>query len=405
MFSSTSPSENNLVRSYFSEGMAPIVNSGYIDCSGHLSIKWASNLELPFKDGLASVCGSATGTFGYLDRSGAMAIGPFKWFRQGITFDHGFAVVQPKEETVGLIDRVGNWILGPIVKEDGWRYHGGWIERRTKSGVLLDNIVTGVSIQLDVACQPGRFMDGLSIATIAESTSKLSTFTGVRDDGTIAFSITSNSEIYNIVQGFHDGLAVFDSGSGAHFGYMNKNGVVQIPAIYRFAYSFQEGLAPVSPYEAHGVPGWGYINQLGEYQIEPRAEFVGADCFSEGMAAICAWNDGTDFPPKGDDYNGRERWGYIDRAGSWKIPPVFCMAGPFREGYANVHFKYVSRGDSLYDDDGDLNEQDCSLAFISRDGEFIWPPQLAGRNIKDFVVPDPRGTKTEVPPFMVLLPD
>ncbi len=405
MFSSSAPAESNLARPYFSEGTAPIVNSGYIDCTGHLCIEWDSNLELPFKEGLASVRGAVVGGFGYLDRSGAMAIGPFQWPQPGMTFDRGFALVQPKEGTVGLIDRTGAWILGPIAKEDGWRYRDGWIEKRTKSHVLLNNIATDVSIELDVACQPGRFTDGMSIATVAESTSRLSTFTGVREDGTIAFHITSNAEIYNIVQGFHDGLALFDSGSGAHFGFVNKTGAVQLPAIYRYAYSFQERLAPVSPYENQGTPGWGYINQLGEYQIEPRPEFVGADCFSEGLAAVCVWNNGTDFPPKGDDHEGRERWGYIDRTGSWMIPPVFSMAGPFREGYANVHFKFVSRGDRLYDDDGELNERDCSLSFISQGGSFIWPPRLAGRNIKEFVVADPRGAQTEAPPFMVLLPD
>ncbi|MDB5339125.1 MAG: hypothetical protein JWN70_4744 [Planctomycetaceae bacterium] len=398
------PCDANSYSPCFSEGLAAISEAGYINSRGELSVKWPHHLGLPFQQGLASVRGEVKCTFGYLDPTGAMAIGPCSWNHQGESFDTGFAVIQPTADTVALIDRAGEWAVGPAFRAPGWRYSGGWIEKRAQSKVLMENIVTGVSFQLDESYHLRPFSDGICIATIPESEGALSTFTAINEDGTIAFSRQSWEQFYNLIDDFHGGLALFDGGSEVCFGYINKQGEVQIPDRFRYAYAFQEGLAPVCPYDKSGTPGWGFIDASGDYVIEPRDEFKGADCFSEGMAAVCAWNMSRDDPPRGE-YDDFERWGYIDVHGAWTIPPVFSYAGPFREGFASVRFKFVNSHDDLYDSDGELNESHCSRALISQDGTFIWPPKLNGRNIKEVITADPRGPKQNVPPFLVLLRD
>lgn len=66
-------------------------------------------------------------------------------------------------------------------------------------------------------------------------------------------------------------------------------------------------------------PGkWGYVNKSGKTII--KAEFDGADPFSEGMAAI--------------KMNGK--WGYINEDGEIKIQPRFAGNLAFKEGLAAV---------------------------------------------------------------------
>lgn len=404
MFDPRHPSKINFSIPYFSEGLAAVNGLGYINGAGEVCIQYPLNLGRPFREGRTPVMAQPKGTFGYLDGSGAMAIGPCEWYCSGRSFDDGFALIRPSEASVGLIDSNGMWFVGPTSVDAGWRYCGGWIEKRTESSVVMKNLASGASFRLDGRYHIGRFSDGMCIATIPESVGQLSTFTGFSEDGQRVFSFTSDEDVYNVVGRFHEGLALFDGGTGADFGYLNKNGQIQIPGRYRYAYRFQEGLAPVSPYDTFIDYGWGFINPDGEYVIEPRNEFRGADLFSEGMAAICAWNTGTDDPPTGERHRS-ERWGYIDRRGEWTIPPVFSYAGPFREGFASVRFRYLKSLNDLYDDEGEFDESECSLGFISKNGTFIWPPKLKDRNILNLIVPSPSGPKGDVPPYLVVVPD
>ena len=64
---------------------------------------------------------------------------------------------------------------------------------------------------------------------------------------------------------------------------------------------------------------WGYINTEGDISI--RAQFYGAQDFSEGMAAV---------------QNMEGFWGYINRSGSLRIDYAYSVAEPFLDGYARV---------------------------------------------------------------------
>jgi len=61
---------------------------------------------------------------------------------------------------------------------------------------------------------------------------------------------------------------------------------------------------------------WGFIDKTGTFVIEPRYDYVYP--FSEGLSAVCV----------GDEINGW-KWGYIDTAGTLVVPMQLASATPF----------------------------------------------------------------------------
>ena len=82
-----------------------------------------------------------------------------------------------------------------------------------------------------------------------------------------------------------------------------------------FFHVFTEGLASAS------LDGkWGFIDQAGDWVIQPQFGRVGP--FFEGLARAST----------GDD-----QWGFIDQAGNWVIQPKFYWVWTFSEGLAQGH--------------------------------------------------------------------
>ena len=77
------------------------------------------------------------------------------------------------------------------------------------------------------------------------------------------------------------------------------------------AAEFSEGYAPIKDGNK-----WGFMNQKGEYPIQPQFDEVGL--FSEGLAAVKVGI----------------KWGFVDGEGKWVIPPSFDGLGYFSEGLA-----------------------------------------------------------------------
>jgi len=94
------------------------------------------------------------------------------------------------------------------------------------------------------------------------------------------------------------------------WGYIDKAGALVLPAQFRNAEDFSEGLAR----EARG-----FIDHQGSPAI--NANFTEATSFSGGLAAVQ------------QDFN---KWGYIDKHGTWVVEPSFEKAEAFREGRALV---------------------------------------------------------------------
>lgn len=108
--------------------------------------------------------------------------------------------------------------------------------------------------------------------------------------------------------------------------------VVQEYTGYEF---FICGLAPASDEDGK----YGYIDEKGEWVIEPKFDYANA-FGTNGLAAA---------------YDG-EKWGYIDTKGEWKIEPKYDYAYPFYSGVAEVE-KSV--------------DDEYQYALINEKGEFL----------------------------------
>jgi len=76
---------------------------------------------------------------------------------------------------------------------------------------------------------------------------------------------------------------------GGLFGYVDMQGKVMIPAKYRAAGQFTEGLAPVLMADEFGVYKWGYIDTTGKLVIPYRFQIQPGN-FHEGLALIAPLN-------------------------------------------------------------------------------------------------------------------
>ena len=95
--------------------------------------------------------------------------------------------------------------------------------------------------------------------------------------------------------------------------FINKIGKQAIPYMFYDASQFKEGLAA-----ALIADQWGYVDKEGNVQI--GAEFDLAGDFSEGLAAVKI----------------KDKWGYIDHTGKFAIEPRFAAAEEFKNGFAAV---------------------------------------------------------------------
>ena len=151
------------------------------------------------------------------------------------------------------------------------------------------------------------------------------------------------------------------SSDGLRYGYIDKHGELAIPAIYKSAYNFNEGIANVSIGEI-GVTDvddvYIYINTYGEQVFEK--EFFYASAFSEGYAVVL--KSGFLVPmPIG--WGPKQEWAYINKDGEFATEQTFDDASSFQDGVAavctdgkwsllNHDFQYIT--EKTYDDYQDL---------------------------------------------------
>jgi len=88
---------------------------------------------------------------------------------------------------------------------------------------------------------------------------------------------------------------------------------------------------------------WGFINQSGEWVIQPQ--FDNVESFAEGFAGAKTGKD----------------WGYIDQTGTWVIRPEYKRAEDFAEGLARVIMRL---------------EDDNKWVFIGKDGKQVFLQQF-----------------------------
>src|SRR5437764_3267324 len=137
------------------------------------------------------------------------------------------------------------------------------------------------------------------------------------DDGAWGYIDATGRE--KIPFSFHK-AGIFSNGLAAvqvdgRFGYVEKSGKLLIPAQFKEARSFSEGLAAVL------TDSWSYIGTDGKPAVPGNYQQAGE--FSGGLA-----------PVKSKEGN---RFGYINRSGTYVILPQFENAESFHHGLALVY--------------------------------------------------------------------
>lgn len=396
MFLARPPSSKPIECLSFRGGLAPISGQGFINRSGEMCLtNQGVQSNWPFSEGLAKVYVDGTKDVGFIDQTGNQVLGPYSWYGSDAFFDAGLIRVFPDKSTIGVFDRHGKWAVSPIPMTKFVPYHSGWFIYQSSDKWRFRNLLTSVTFDWDAKDELIPFSEGLCVAA---RPGDFPIYTAITEKGEIAFQIEANVDLFELEGVFHDGLIQYRDLSGQRRGYLDRFGNVQIPGQFRCAYPFRDGLAPVCPLDS---VGWGYIDKSGQWAIQPREEFLHADCFSEQFAAVCTFRGNPDVGDEGT-FDLRDNWGYIDLQGNWILPPVFCRAGPFREGLANVAFRYFQDKAEIYDeDDFSYSSHEC---FITPQGKFIWPPELAGRNIQEFIDAAPAWSKDK-PQYHVVLPE
>jgi hypothetical protein len=134
---------------------------------------------------------------------------------------------------------------------------------------------------------------------------------------------------------FSDGLALVQRPGEREWNYIDPNGKVVLTVSHRYAHDFSEGLAVVVGERMRN----GYINKSGKMVIEPR--FSMAKPFHDGLAAV----------------EVDRKWGFIDKSGAVAIPFQFDEASSFSDGRAAVRLGNT-------------------CGYIDQSGGFVIPPQF-----------------------------
>jgi len=261
---------------------------GYIDTSGKVVVPVTFAGARLFSEGLAAVL--VDGKWGYIDRDGKMVIPPR--FAEADPFRGGRAVVRTSADygkNAGLIDRSGKFVVEPkyeqisSVSESFWSIGG------------IDPAYHGDSEEPPLLV---RLVD--------------------------AEGRPISKRIYNSIGAVVDGLMSVCLNSRC--GFMDTSGKIVIAMKYKSVEDFQEGLAAVTSDGDH----YGFIDRTGKLVLSeryeslgPHKEHFGPGPFVNGLA------------PAGC----KGHWGFIDKNGSWAIPPIYALAQSFDNGFAPVEIK------------------------------------------------------------------
>jgi len=214
------------------------------------------------KNGGSDLIAYSDGTdWGFINRKGEIVINP--QFKNAFNFSEGFALVQNQDGLYGFIDDEGTLIGGDPSFSDATYY------------------------------SEGR----------AWTVKPLGSPSCINESGDILFSCES----CELVSNYSEELALFaqkNKDGELQYGYLDKNGKVEITAQFVYAQDFSNGLAAVLNKKGK----WGFINTKGEIKINYQFEDVSSQGFADnGMVAV---SDG-------------KKWGWVNKEGKYECNPQF----------------------------------------------------------------------------------
>jgi hypothetical protein len=308
-----------------------------------------------FSGGLAAVQERDANRWGYIDATGRLRL-PFAYHEAG-EFSEGLAPVATTVTTEKPAGGPGMSLGG----SGGLRRVGGWAFIDTEGKTVL-RAPKGISYATSA------FAGGLAVVPVEGLRYALIDRTGKRLGGLD----------FKFCTGFSEGLAYVNPG-GEGAGFIDRSGAVVLPGPFRFASRFRDGLAAVTladgtmalidktgqkVLDLHPKDGthcrdglrlkyhpagktFGYVDRAGLWRIPPR--FHQARPFSGGFAAVMPEK------PTGRGFGKVQKWGYVDRGGKLVLPAQYRVAGGFDVGIARVR------------------TLDGRTQFIRPDGTVVWP--------------------------------
>jgi hypothetical protein len=345
----------------------------FIDKTGKVVLAAPYALVAEFTEGLAVVATKVDektrhlGGFGFIDRTAKIAI-PAE-YEAATSFREGFAGVQ-KGGRWGFVNRRGEIVIEP-------RYLRVEEFRDGMARVWLDHDTTEfIDAKGRVRFRDGRWTDNFSEGLIH---GHLTMPDGSQERGyldrdfklVIRFDHRGKGLYPARCEEFHEGRAAVEIGSNT-WGFIDRDGSLVIPPVYKAVRNFSEGLAAVSTNP--GVYGpWSYIDRSGETVLEPR--FLSAGSFHEGLAGVFLSSEDEKAPAeKAPSGPLRGKWGFIDKTGRVVIPGRFYSITAFRHGLARV------------------SENPYHVGFIDKTGAYVFQIQ---EPIPEHLSPPKREERSE----------
>jgi hypothetical protein len=277
---------------------------GFIDESGNVKFMLPEEVytTFTFSEGLAVVgkrVPNTNGRWGFIDETGKYVIdAKFVTVR---SFSEGLAAVVLKENesadhTVGYIDQSGRVVIPPQFSGDSGPSGRGFSEGLAAVMMFKDRQKWGyIDKSGKFVIEPqfagaGPFSQGRAMVGIAEP-----------------------------------------SWSDSKWGFIDTGGRWIAKPQYQSADEFSEGLAPVLMNDKVG-----FIDLQGQIAIKPQFDPDGAGgCVQFGRVSASRFSEGLAAVRLNKNEWGKQ-WGFIDQRGNWVIQPAFACAAPFSEGLALI---------------------------------------------------------------------
>jgi hypothetical protein len=277
------------------------------------------------------------GRYGFIDRSGVVAVPPT--FASVREFNDGLAPVLVGTQW-GYVDGRGRLAI-PARFDVAEPFADGLAAVRTAEGPAYIDTTGAIVIRGTNFSVVGRPSEGLIPV-------KVSGQWGFADRTGRAVIAPSYRKAFS----FSEGLAAVQVGE--KWGFIDRQGQVAIAPRFTGVGNFVDGVAPAAE-----AASWGLIDKRGEFVVPPR--YAGIADVSEGLALFDVWGeeglplhgfmDATGrvrIPATADTvsrfYDGRalvrrgDRYGYLDASGALAIPARFSWARDFDKGLAEVEF-------------------------------------------------------------------
>ncbi|WP_134682632.1 WG repeat-containing protein [Brevibacillus migulae] len=355
--------------------------------------------------------GAGNLTWGYLDETGNTVISPI--YQSVEKFDEqGLAVVSIKgnsEYVYGLINRSGAYVVKP--EYDSIRPYTKklYLASQGENAVLLNsqgNIVhrfanssihepaEGLAVfsqndrygYLDetgsIVVQPQyryaeAFSEGIGVVTLTNGSYAL-----IDSKGKLIRELPFTDEAISL-GAYHEGLAAFYDKKSSLYGYIDKQGKVVIPAKYRYASSFEHGLASVNVDPEGYQEQLGLITPKGEYVVKP--DYAVISYVNNGLWAVGKGDEAIDIP-----LHYTAKYALVNQQGQFLTDFIYDEIAPFEGQYASVqeglHTYLIDQsgkkaanlpvldGVGTIALQGELLEAtiDNRLRYVKRDGTNVW---------------------------------